>query len=64
MTAACYAPDNRHYPPVGFLFNLLFQRMKMLSYPIGINNFRRLSLPQAVSRPPVFPCYGKKSLGV
>ena len=31
MTAACYAPDSRHYPPVAFLFNLLFQRMKVLS---------------------------------
>ena len=31
MTAACYAPDNQNYPPVAFLFNLLFQRMKVLS---------------------------------
>ena len=30
MTAACYAPDNRHYPPVAVQFNLLFQRMKVL----------------------------------
>jgi hypothetical protein len=64
MTAACYAPDNWHYRPVAFLFTSLFQRMKMLSYSIDSNNFLRLRLAEAGGWPPVFACYGKKSLGV